>query len=133
MYILLNKVPILLNLEKIVNGGTYGNLTSVIIRSLVVFGGMLETNIVNKIICFWANSVVVFQGLKTGVTFQLVCKHCPFVVGIYYMAHRCNLLVQTLSSLTLVTKIEGLLSYMYTYYIHFLKRHLERTKLAKEI
>jgi hypothetical protein len=48
---------------------------------------MLETNIVNKVVCFGANYVVVFQGLKTSVIIQLVSKHCPFVVRIHCMAH----------------------------------------------
>jgi hypothetical protein len=73
---------------------------------------MLETNIVNKVVCFGANSVTVFRSLKTGVIVQLVSKHCLFIVGIHYMAHWCNFVVQTLSFLTLVAKIEGLLTSM---------------------
>ncbi len=55
MYVVDNwhRVPILLNLERIVDGGTFDNLTVVIIHSLVIFGGMLETNIANKVLCFW--------------------------------------------------------------------------------
>ncbi len=109
-------MPILLNLERIVNGGTSNNLTSIIICSLVVFGGMSKSNIANKVVCFGVNNVIVFQSLKIGVIIQLVNKHFPFVVGIHYMAHRCNFVVQILSSLTFVAKIEGLLSFMYTYY-----------------
>jgi hypothetical protein len=61
------KVPILLNLEKIVDGGMFNNLTIVIIHFLVIFGGMSKTNIVNKVVCFGANGVIVFQGLKISV------------------------------------------------------------------
>jgi hypothetical protein len=100
-------VPILLNLERIVNGGTFDNLISIIIHSLAIFGGMLETNIANKVVCFGADGVRIFQSLKISVTIQLVSKHCLFVVGIDYMAHWCNLIVQTSSSLTFVVKIEG--------------------------
>ncbi len=105
-------MPILLNLERIINGGTSNNFIFVIIRSPVVF-----SNIANKVVYFGANSVTIFQGLKIGVTIQLVSKHCLFVVGIHCMAHQCNLVVQTLSSLTLVAKIQSLFSSMYTYYI----------------
>jgi len=104
-------MPILLNLERIVNGGTHDNLTSMIIRFLAVFG-----DISNIVVCFGVDSVTIFQGLKIGVTVQLVSKHCPFVVRIHCMTHRGNLIVQTLSSLTLVVKIEGFFSSMYTYY-----------------
>jgi len=70
------------NLERIVNGGTYDNLTSMVICSFVVFG-----DISNKVVCFGVDGVTIFQGLKIGVTVQLVNDHCPFVVGIHYMAH----------------------------------------------
>jgi hypothetical protein len=103
------------NLEKIVIKGTFDNLNFVIC-SFVIFGQMSKIDIANKVVYFGANGAKVFQGLETGVTIQLVNKYCPFVVGIHSMAHWCNLVVQTLSSLTLVTKIEGLFFSMYTYY-----------------
>jgi hypothetical protein len=53
------KVPIILNLERIVNGGTSNNLTFVIIHSLVVF-----CDNTNKVVCFRVNNVIIFQGLK---------------------------------------------------------------------
>ncbi len=59
---------IFLNLEKIVDGGTSNNLTNVSIRSLVVFGGMSETNLANKVVYFGPNGVTIFQSLKTSVT-----------------------------------------------------------------
>jgi hypothetical protein len=85
-----HKVPILLNLERIVNGGKFDNLTSVIIHSLVVFGGMSKIDIANIVVYFGADDVTSFQGLKTNVIIQLVNKHCPFVLGIHCMAHQCN-------------------------------------------
>ncbi len=109
-------VPILLNLERIVNKNTSNNFIFVIICSLTIFGGMSKINIANKVVYFGANSVTIFQGLKISVTIQLVNKHRPFVVGIHSMARWYNLVVQTLSSLTLVAKIEGLFYSMYTYY-----------------
>jgi hypothetical protein len=80
-------VLILLNLERIVNKGTFDNLTFVIIHSLVVFGGMSKIDIANKVVYFGANFVIVFQGLKIGVTIELVNKHYPFVVKIHSVAH----------------------------------------------
>ncbi len=103
-----HKVPILFNLEKIVDGGTFDNLTNVNIRSLVVFGGMLKSNLANKVVCFRVDGVSIFQSLKTNVFVQLINKHFPF--------HKCNLDVQTLSSLTLVAKIETLFACIYTFY-----------------
>jgi hypothetical protein len=40
-------VPILLNLERIVDGGIFNNLTIIIICSLIVFGVMSKTNLAN--------------------------------------------------------------------------------------
>jgi hypothetical protein len=64
-----------------------------IIYSLAIFGGMLEIDIANKVVCFGFDGVIVFQGLKTDVTVHLVNKHFPFVVRIHCMAHQCNLVV----------------------------------------
>jgi hypothetical protein len=92
VYIIINqrKVPIFFNLEKIVDGGTFDNLTSISICFLVVFGGMSKFDTANKVVCFGANDVTIFQGLKTNVIVQLVSKHFFFVLMIHYMAHQCN-------------------------------------------
>jgi hypothetical protein len=47
------------------------------------------------------------------------------------MAHHYNLIVQTLSDLPFAMKIDALLALMYMYFVHFLKRHLEHTKLIE--
>jgi hypothetical protein len=57
-------------------------------------------------------------------------KHAPFMMGIY-MAHCCNLVVQTLSNLLFVAKIEALIASMYMSFVHCPKTHLEHIKLAK--
>lgn len=90
------------------DGGTSDNLINVSIRSLIVFGGMLKIDLTNKVVYFGADGVSIFQSLKMNVFVQLINKHCPF--------HNYNLNVQTLSSLTLVAKIETLLACMYTFY-----------------
>jgi hypothetical protein len=99
--------PILLNLEKVVEGGTSNNFTNAIVRFLINLGGLSMIDVVNKAACFGAIGVTNFQGLKIDVTIQLMNKHNPFFVGIHCMAHRCNLVMQTFSSLFLVAKIEG--------------------------
>jgi len=63
-------VPIFFNLEIIVDGGTSNNLINVIICSLVVFCGMFKIDVYNKLVCFGADGVTVFQGLKNGVIVQ---------------------------------------------------------------
>ncbi len=61
-------VLILLNLEKIVDGGTSNNLTTIIICYLDIFGGMLKIDLGYKVVSFGVDGVIVFQGLKTNVS-----------------------------------------------------------------
>ncbi len=42
------------------DGTTFGNLIVVIICSLIVFGGLLNVDIVNKVDCFGTNGVTMF-------------------------------------------------------------------------
>jgi hypothetical protein len=53
-------MPILLNFERIVDGGTSNNFIIVIIDSFVVFGGMLEIDLINKVVCFVVDNVTIF-------------------------------------------------------------------------
>ncbi len=53
--------------------------------------------------------------MKNCVIAQIMQKHAPFVSGVHCMAHRTNLVVQTLNALDLVSKIEDLLASMYNY------------------
>jgi len=45
------------------------------------FGGLNETNLVNKLVCFGADKVTIFQEVKNGVIAQIMQKHAPFVSG----------------------------------------------------
>jgi hypothetical protein len=45
-------LSIILNLKIIIDEGTFDNFIVVIIHSLVIFGGILKVDIVNKIVCF---------------------------------------------------------------------------------
>jgi hypothetical protein len=56
-------MPILLNLERIIDGSTFDNFIVIIIHSLV-FGGMSKANITNKVVCFGFIGVIIFQGLN---------------------------------------------------------------------
>jgi hypothetical protein len=58
-------------------------------------------------------------------------NHVPFVSGVHRMAHRTNLVVQILSSLSLVGKIKSLVTSMHNYFAHIPKHHLEASKLAE--
>jgi len=91
------------------------NLTPTIVRSLANLGGLLMVNIANKVVCFGAENVTIFQGLKIGVNVQFMNKQNPFIVCIHCMAHQCNLAMQIFSSLSLIVKNEAFFSFMYTH------------------
>jgi hypothetical protein len=57
------------------------------------FGGLNETNLVNKLVCFGADIVIIFQEVKNGVIAQIMQKHAPFVNGLHCMAHCTNMVV----------------------------------------
>lgn len=93
-----------MNLERIVDGGTFDNLIPMIVHSLFTFGGLLKANIINEVVYSGANGVIMFQVLKMNVSVQLMDKHNPHIVDIHCMAHQCNLVIQTTSTLILVWK-----------------------------
>ncbi len=47
-------------IERIVDGGTFNNLIIVIIIFFLVFGGMLEIDLLNKMVCFGVDNVTIF-------------------------------------------------------------------------
>jgi hypothetical protein len=46
------KMPLLLNLEKVIVGSTIDNLTTLILISLMEYGGLIVDQIGSKFICF---------------------------------------------------------------------------------
>jgi hypothetical protein len=61
------KVPLLLNLERVVGGGFSNNFTLLILRSLKEYGGMIVEQIASKVVCFGSNGVLVFIGVHMSV------------------------------------------------------------------
>jgi len=68
----------LLNLQRVVDGATFDNLTSFIMKSLMEFGGLSETNLANKLVSFGVDKIVIFQDVKNGFIAQIMQKHAPF-------------------------------------------------------
>ncbi len=50
-------MAILLNLQRVLDGATFINLTKLIVWNLVEFGCMIETNVANKLVYFGADGV----------------------------------------------------------------------------
>jgi hypothetical protein len=54
-------VPILLNLQRVLDGATSTNLTKLIVWNHVEFGGMIKTNVANKLVCFRIDGMTNFR------------------------------------------------------------------------
>jgi hypothetical protein len=121
----------LLFLQRMVDGGGADVVREMITSSLEFHGGLSERQIAEKLVCFGANGVSTFQGSRNGVTVQLQKSKAPYLFGVHYMAHRTNLVVEQLSNLLVVIKIESLCKNIHSYFSHSPKRHLEFTKLAE--
>ncbi len=98
----------------------------------MINGGVPRNQIAQKLICFGADDVNVFQGTKSGVAKQIKENYAPHFIGVYYMAHCTDLVMQTLLRLPLVIQFENLFQILHSYkFAHSPKRDLEFPKLTK--
>jgi hypothetical protein len=101
-----------------------------ILTTLTWHSGLNEQDIVEKVVCFRADGVSIFQGCSAGIITLLQKEECPYMFGVHCFAHRTNLVVEPLSNLPIVEKCEPLCRSMYAYFSLSPKKHLEFQKLA---
>ncbi len=77
------------------------------------------------------DGVSVFQGVKFGLIVLVRTQQAHYFIKIHCAAHQTNLVVQSLSSMLMVSKLENLLQSLYGYFSSSPKHHLEFTKLVK--
>ncbi len=70
----------MLILERVIKRSSFDNLTRVAVDALLQYGGLLESNLANKIIYFGENDVTIFQRAKTRVT-TIEGEACHIHVG----------------------------------------------------
>jgi hypothetical protein len=58
-------------------------------------------------------------------------KQVPYLIGIHYMAHIMNLVVQSLFTMPMVSKLENLLQVFYGYFYTSPKCRIEFTELVE--
>lgn len=127
-------VPLLLTIRKMESdGATTNNLTAVIMETLRVGGGVADSEIAEKLLCFGADGVSSFQGVKSGVTAQIKGKFAPFATGVHCCAHRLNLSAQSLSSMTVMHAVEEVLRTTHSYFAHSPKKAAEFRALAQQL
>jgi len=68
------RVPLLLNLARLLCGSTIDNLIALILKSLMEYGGLTIEHVVSKLTCFTYDKVAMFMSIQTNVVTQLKCK-----------------------------------------------------------
>jgi hypothetical protein len=124
------RVSIMLGLFRLVEGNGATAVKEAISTCISWQAGFSESVVAERLVCFGADGVSVFQGARAGVTQQLKQKDAPFLIGVHCMAHRTNLAVEPLSNLPMVEKLETLCQALYNYFTMSSKKHLEFQKLA---
>jgi hypothetical protein len=87
------KQHVQIHVYKVVDKKTTDNFTSLIVWGLMDYGGLSVIDIVNKLVFFGIDKIIVFHSVKSGVTTQLMQKYIPFVSNVHCMTHRTNLVV----------------------------------------
>jgi hypothetical protein len=75
--------------------------------------------------------MTIFQGAKIGITQQISDDYVLHIQGIQCMVHHTYLVVQVLSRLNMVNKLESLFQTLYDYFYKSPQRHLGLIKLTK--
>ncbi len=60
-------------------------------ENVVKFGDLNEIELAQKLVFFEDDGVIIFQGVKTKVTTQLMQKHASYLNGVHYLPHHVNL------------------------------------------
>jgi hypothetical protein len=119
------RLPILVFVKRVIDGSCFKNLTKVIVATLLRGGGLMKKNMSKKFLCFGRDGVNVFQGGKTRITKQIKDSWAPFSMGVHCVAHRTNLVIQSLTYLVFMAWIKMFMQNMYGYFNHSPKQHLE--------
>ncbi len=102
-----NRVAILFILECLVEGGNSTNIKTIIFFALMMYGGLFQNQIVKCLVCMRIDSVSTFQGVRSRTIASIKTNKTPYLIGIYYMAHKTNLLY-SLYFMLMVSKLEYL-------------------------
>ncbi len=68
------RVPLLLNLARLLRRSTIDNLIALILKSLMEYRGLTIEHVVSKLTCFASDKVAVFMNIQTNVVTQLKYK-----------------------------------------------------------
>jgi hypothetical protein len=78
---------LLLNLEKVLSEASANNLTTLILRSSVEYGGLTIEQIANKLVCFDLNGVAMFIDLHANIVIFLKLNFARLLTLMHCMGH----------------------------------------------
>lgn len=108
-----DRYPLLLSMQKFLEGATSLYLKEVIIGTLATNVALHWSQMAHKLVSFTAGGMPVFQGVWIGMNVHVQKNNTPFMSRIHCMAHNTNMPIQTLSKVAIVSKIENTLQHMY--------------------
>jgi hypothetical protein len=56
------------NLQQGSKRGGFHNLITMLVNFIITIGGLFKGDLIIKLVCFGVDNVIIFQGLKMGVT-----------------------------------------------------------------
>jgi len=110
------RVPHLISLLRLVDGSSADSLTLGITKALGAGGDLTHEQISRRLICFGADGISTFQGVRMGVTVQIQSKFVPFCTGVHCIAHRCNLAAKSLFALPIFGVVEQVIHKTHSYF-----------------
>ncbi len=84
------------SLKKVLKGTKFDFMTQLILEALIIEGGLEKEIMAIHLVSFGVDGVLVFQSISISITMQLHNEYAPHMVGVHYMAHCTNLVMQTL-------------------------------------
>ncbi len=102
-----NCVAILFILECLVEGGNVTNIKTIIVSTLMMYGGLFQNQIVKCLVCLRFDIASTFQGVRSRTIALMKTNKTPYLIGIYWLAHKTNLF-NNLYFMLMVSKLEDL-------------------------
>jgi hypothetical protein len=93
--------------------------------------GVLDEKFSSRWVCCGCDKFSIFEGHHLKVTLQLKYKVVPFFIGVHYITHQTNLAIVVLSKLPLVSHTGSMLQFIYSFFIHSLKKFLKFAKFVE--
>jgi hypothetical protein len=91
-------------------------------------GGLFQNQIVEHLVCLGSNGASKFQGVIFEIIVLMRIEQTPYLIEIHCMVCITNLVVKSLSSMLMVSKLKNIFQSLYGYSSSSPKRHLEFQK-----